>query len=444
MSSLRMAWLLAAAAAVSWAAPSGAQTTLSPIERTLLLRIGTQRLTHRDFVRNLYALDALGSASRFRQQQSYRQFSSSQRALAERQRIQGLLAPRRMTPYPYARSAAPGVVDPRAVAAEQLRSDVMLVWERFGVTFLPEAVVGDAIMKVAPQYTAGLRVAGMLVDGPAEKAGWKRGDILIGLLRYQTKSYADVAYVAELENLAAVSPMQSILIRDGKVVRTTIAAALESSLDAEFLRELEAAKEEEAKAKGAAPAPPAGVPPRRPAADSKTPASEPPARAPQSVTTPAPGSAEKRVLKASPALEDAGPPAATAQPASTASPSPRLPPATTPPSAGIDAAAADAKLVWDVFGLRVAPVREGISDARFRAALQVREVRGSSPAADAGIQVGDLLVGLHEYQMQTLENLAFVADRSNPAVDGEVKAYVLRGGTVITLTLRMPAHLPAR
>lgn len=65
--------------------------------------------------------------------------------------------------------------------------------------------------------------------------------------------------------------------------------------------------------------------------------------------------------------------------------------------------------------------------SRYRGGLLVQEVRSDGPAADQGIRVGDILVGLHVWETITTDNVTYVLDKARDDNLGPIKFYVLRG-----------------
>ncbi|MHB1424231.1 MAG: S1C family serine protease [Gemmataceae bacterium] len=97
-------------------------------------------------------------------------------------------------------------------------------------------------------------------------------------------------------------------------------------------------------------------------------------------------------------------------------------------------------LIWQKLGLRLQPVGADAvrirpvagSDAlrensrRFRGGLMVAEVRADSPADRAGVQRGDILVGLHEFEMLSNDNVHYVLNQPEIAGAQPLKFFVLR------------------
>jgi beta-lactamase regulating signal transducer with metallopeptidase domain/ABC-type amino acid transport substrate-binding protein len=73
---------------------------------------------------------------------------------------------------------------------------------------------------------------------------------------------------------------------------------------------------------------------------------------------------------------------------------------------------------------------------RYRGGLRVTKVRPDSPAAEQGIRVGDILVGLHTWETKSLKDLADVLDRSDLEEVAPLKFYILRDVDVLN------GHLP--
>ncbi len=92
-----------------------------------------------------------------------------------------------------------------------------------------------------------------------------------------------------------------------------------------------------------------------------------------------------------------------------------------------------AELIWRKLGLRLAP---STSDAvaqvnqHLHGGLLVSDVQADSIAGKAGIQKGDILVGLHQWETVTLDNVAFVLTHPDLASFNPLRFYIVRGGQV--------------
>ncbi len=90
-------------------------------------------------------------------------------------------------------------------------------------------------------------------------------------------------------------------------------------------------------------------------------------------------------------------------------------------------------LVWRKLGLRlqaIAPEDVARTHPQLHGGLLVVEVRTEGSAAKAGIQRGDILVGLHQWEMLTLENILFVLNHNELPTFSPLRFYILRAGQV--------------
>jgi serine protease Do len=94
---------------------------------------------------------------------------------------------------------------------------------------------------------------------------------------------------------------------------------------------------------------------------------------------------------------------------------------------------ANAEMAWRKLGLKLTKVEAELvsrSNKSLHGGLLVDEVRVDSPAAKAGIQQGDILVGLHQWEMITLENLAFVLVHPDLSTFMPLRFYIVRASQV--------------
>jgi serine protease Do len=92
-----------------------------------------------------------------------------------------------------------------------------------------------------------------------------------------------------------------------------------------------------------------------------------------------------------------------------------------------------AELIWRKLGLRlmaVAPDAVGRANRQLNGGLEVTAVDPSSPAARAGIHRGDILVGLHQWETLSLDNVVFVLTHADLASFNPLSFYIVRGGQV--------------
>jgi serine protease Do len=89
--------------------------------------------------------------------------------------------------------------------------------------------------------------------------------------------------------------------------------------------------------------------------------------------------------------------------------------------------------IWRRLGLRlqtVSPEAVSHSQPQLHGGLYVADVRAESTAGKAGIQRGDILVGLHQWEMLTPENVQFVLSHPDLATFSPMRFFILRGGQV--------------
>jgi serine protease Do len=99
------------------------------------------------------------------------------------------------------------------------------------------------------------------------------------------------------------------------------------------------------------------------------------------------------------------------------------------PGPKVPLAAGDA--VWKRLGLKVAPVgADAVAKAnpQLRGGLQVIDVAAGSTAATAGIQKGDVLVGLHLWETLNIDNVTFVLNHKDLSTFLPLKYFVARDG----------------
>ncbi|MBY0457146.1 MAG: trypsin-like peptidase domain-containing protein, partial [Gemmataceae bacterium] len=98
-----------------------------------------------------------------------------------------------------------------------------------------------------------------------------------------------------------------------------------------------------------------------------------------------------------------------------------------PPKAPLGAADA----VWKKLGVKVSPVAAAAvakANPDLRGGLQITDVAAGSAAATAGLQKGDILVGLHTWETLTLDNVVFVLNHKDLATFLPLRYFVARDG----------------
>jgi hypothetical protein len=182
------------------------------VAQILYFGLAPGRVSGSDFLRAMYALDTLDRSRMLRQQQFYRQQLSAQRALLEQNRIRSTLSTRRPITVEPMRT-----YDPQATERDRAMADALLCWEVFGATFTPAAA--NEVSKADARFDGGLRIHAIRVGGPIDKVDWRAGDILVGLHKFKTRNYDNLAYIAEMPTLMEQSPFDYVLVREGKILR---------------------------------------------------------------------------------------------------------------------------------------------------------------------------------------------------------------------------------
>jgi serine protease Do len=90
--------------------------------------------------------------------------------------------------------------------------------------------------------------------------------------------------------------------------------------------------------------------------------------------------------------------------------------------------------VWRSLGLRLQPLADPAEITRahpeLHGGMRISEVRPESPAARASLRAGDILVGLHQWEMLTLDNVRFVVEHPDRASFSPLRFFILRAGQV--------------
>lgn len=90
-------------------------------------------------------------------------------------------------------------------------------------------------------------------------------------------------------------------------------------------------------------------------------------------------------------------------------------------------------LAWRKFGLKLSRVGADVvnaSNKQLNGGLLIDEVAADSTASKAGLQRGDVLVGLHQWEMLSMDNIAFVLTHPDLASFSPLRFYIVRNGQV--------------
>ncbi len=91
------------------------------------------------------------------------------------------------------------------------------VWQKLGMQLA--AIDSEAVTRVNRQLNGGLQIVAVQNDGPAARAGTKKGDILVGLHQWETLNLDNVAFVLGHPELSTFNPLRFYILR-GEQVRS--------------------------------------------------------------------------------------------------------------------------------------------------------------------------------------------------------------------------------
>ncbi len=102
---------------------------------------------------------------------------------------------------------------------------------------------------------------------------------------------------------------------------------------------------------------------------------------------------------------------------------------------------------WRLLGMRINPVSEAEKKQlgeRYHGGMKVTEVKTQSVAAQNGIRVGDVLVGLHVWETISFDNINYVLDHQDLGTFNPLKFYILRGSETLYghLQVQRPSQVP--
>jgi serine protease Do len=96
-------------------------------------------------------------------------------------------------------------------------SDGELIWRKLGLRL--ERVSGELVSRTSRQLHGGLAVTDVRSGSAADRAGLRRGDILVGLHLWEMLSQENVLYVLTHPDLASFNPLRFFILRTGQVHR---------------------------------------------------------------------------------------------------------------------------------------------------------------------------------------------------------------------------------
>ena len=89
-------------------------------------------------------------------------------------------------------------------------------WEMLGMKLSP--MPESQFSKLGTRYRGGLSVSAVRTDSPAARQGIRRGDILVGMQRWQTTKMADVSYVLARPELGRLEPLKFYIVRGSETL----------------------------------------------------------------------------------------------------------------------------------------------------------------------------------------------------------------------------------
>jgi serine protease Do len=91
-----------------------------------------------------------------------------------------------------------------------------------------------------------------------------------------------------------------------------------------------------------------------------------------------------------------------------------------------------AELAWTKLGLKLTQATGDLSrvGANLRGGMLITEVNSDSPAGRAGIQTGDVLVGLHQWETINIDNVTYVLKHPDLQTFYPLRFYVVRAGQI--------------
>ena len=99
--------------------------------------------------------------------------------------------------------------------------------------------------------------------------------------------------------------------------------------------------------------------------------------------------------------------------------------------------------IWEQLGLRLSPLPASsipIVGEVYKGGLRVVNVRTGSLAEQAGMQFGDIIVGIMDWQVPSMNSLDWVLSNSQFLISRESKYYIIRKGKRLTLVVPTPSE----
>jgi serine protease Do len=89
-------------------------------------------------------------------------------------------------------------------------------WTTLGVRFAP--VTSGQLVRMGARYNGGLRVTDVRRDSPAARQGIRKGDVLVGMHKWETISLDNVNYVLSRPDLRRLGKVKFYVVRSGETL----------------------------------------------------------------------------------------------------------------------------------------------------------------------------------------------------------------------------------
>jgi serine protease Do len=90
-------------------------------------------------------------------------------------------------------------------------------WELLGLELAP-VPVKDFRRRHQTRYRGGLAVTAVRPDGPAAEAGFRPGDVLVGMHVWETVTLENVSYILKRPDIGSLNPMKFFVLRGSETL----------------------------------------------------------------------------------------------------------------------------------------------------------------------------------------------------------------------------------
>jgi len=98
-------------------------------------------------------------------------------------------------------------------------------WDQIGLRMTP--IAPNAFRKYQTRYRGGLKIVSVRPDSPAFEHGIRRGDILVGLHKWETISIDNISYILNCAEFKATQPFKFYILRGNDTLYGTMHAMLD-------------------------------------------------------------------------------------------------------------------------------------------------------------------------------------------------------------------------